>query len=264
MRTCFSTRSRCRAPSSSAEPPSPGSERDGRLLSLSAGACLLVAVCLVATTGCSDDVFCVDDPALYISATIEEIGLARAGSTYVEVYCSNDPLPGKFDVVVSDTTLPEATQAPDHLGLVTSLTETLVIWQPGTNCFLEVTTEYGVASAHEPVPGAFEVAAPGTIALGEILTLVWTASDNASYYVVQASLEGSRGTWDIDVAVEGTTTTFGPSELTSTGIFSGRVWAVAGPFPKAGSAGNVTGAGGGFLNVSYRDPGSEFEVVVED
>jgi hypothetical protein len=225
-------------------------------------AAIVALASLSVTTGCSDEVVCSDDTTPYVSARVEQVGAARAGSTYVEAYCSNDPLPGMFDVSVSDRELPDPVEAPDQLGLLTSLTETLVIWQPGTNCLLEVATEFGIATALETVPGPFEVAAPGTIAVSETLTVSWTASEDADYYVVEAWHAGSASV--IDVAVEGTATSFTPSELPGSGLLSGRVRAVAGPFPSAGTSGNVTGEGWGYFTVSYRDAGGDFEVVLVD
>ena len=254
MRTCSSIRNLC----------------PGRSSFVRAAVCLALVAGMAMAVGCSDDVVCSDETSPYISARVEEAGAARAGSTYVEVYCSNDPLPGTFNVSISDRQLPEGTEAADQLGLVTSLSDTVVVWQPGANCLLKVTTEFGIASGLETVPGTFEVEVPETVAINETLTLNWSEADGASYYLIEAWLaSGARGTRgsrgpDIDVAVEGTSASFGPGELPGTGVLVGRVSAVAGPFPEAGAVGNVTGGGWGYLTVSYRDGGGEFEVVIRD
>jgi hypothetical protein len=278
MRTCSSTRNLCPGRSSfAAEQRGLAPAQSGLVR---AAVCLALAGCIAVTVGCSDDVVCPDATSPYISARVKEVGAARAGSTYVEVYCSNDPLPGTFNVSVSERQLPEGTEAEDRLGLVTSLSDTLIVWQPGTNCLLEVTTEFGIASALETVPGTFEVDAPGTLSIDETLTLTWSESQGAAYYVVEAWLATGaldpHGTGEatvdprgdgepvLDIAVEGTSASFGPTELPGMGVLTGRVWAVTGPFPEAGAVGNVTGGGWGYLTVSYRDAGGEFEVVLED
>ncbi|MFH1502238.1 MAG: hypothetical protein ABIG03_04250 [Candidatus Eisenbacteria bacterium] len=227
-------------------------------------------VCALVVTGCSDDVVCSEETTPYVSARVEEVGVSRAGSTYVHVYCSHDPLPGMLDVAVSDRELPDPAEAEDALGLFTSLSDTQVIWQPGTDCRLEVATEYGIAEALEPVPGSFVVTAPETVALDETLELTWTESEDADYYVVEAWLTGRRLTPslergpELDVAVEGTSVSLDLSELPGAGVLTGRVRAVAGPFPRSGSAGNMTGQGWGYFTVSYRDAGGEFQTVVRD
>jgi hypothetical protein len=228
------------------------------------GSFILLAACIAIQVGCTDDVVCGEEITPYIAARVEQTAAARAGSTYVEVYCVSDPLPGTLVASVTGRQLPQAQEAEGLPGLSTTLSDTQVIWQPGTNCVLEVTTSSGISSALEPVPGAFAVAAPDTIDLGDDLTLSWSDADDADYYLVEGVIDGTASEQPLDVAVDGSSITFGPSEMGLAGVLSGRVWAVAGPFPQSGSSGNVTGEAWGFLSVSYRTPASTFHVVIRD
>lgn len=224
----------------------------------------LVATMLVA--GCSDDVVCTDETTPYVVARVEEVGAGRAGSTDVEVYCSSDPRmsPSQIDASIAERQLSGPVEAPDQVGFLMTLADTQVVWQPGTSCLLEVTTEFGIASSQEVVPGSFEVTAPETTVLGELLTLSWTESTGADYYRVQAMLDGPDGDSELDIAVAGTSVSLDETELTSVGTLSGMVWAVSGRFPQSGAAGNVGGAGWGYYSIAYRDAAGEFEVVVLD
>jgi len=278
MTTFSRTRSRFPAPSeatvASAAAPS---ARSGRAIPLrhnrwdrgrtwaGAMASIAVVMSLIATLGgCSDEVVCGDEIPPYISARVEQTAASRAGSTYVEVHCVSDPLPGQLVVSVTGRQLPEAVEAPDRPGLLTSLADTQVIWQPGINCVLEVTTGTGISSATEPVPEAVAVTAPDTVELDEDLTLSWTESGDADYYLVVGAVDGTADEQSIDIAVDQPSITFEAGEIATAGLFSGRVWAVAGPFPQSGSTGNIEGEGWGYLSVLYRNHTSEFEVTIED
>ncbi len=160
--------------------------------------------------------------------------------------------------------LSDPVEAPDRVGFLMALSDTQVVWQPGTSCPLEVTTEFGIASSQEVVPGAFVVTAPQTTILGSQLTLSWTESTSADYYRLQATLEGPRGSSDLDIAIEGTSVSLNETEVPSTGTLSGRIWAVSGRFPQSGAAGNVAGEGWGYYSIAYRDTATEFEVAVID
>jgi hypothetical protein len=148
----------------------------------------------------------------------------------------------------------------DDFGLVVTLEEDVIVWQPGTRCSLKVTTNYGFATSSEPVPSSFEVSAPETIVLGEPLAISWTAAEDADYYVLSGALDGG----DISAAAPDTAVTIDAADLPSAGVFRGHVEAVAGPFPGVGTSGNVGGAGWGFFTIAYHDPASAFEVTVVD
>ncbi len=268
MKTCCSIRSLCPERSESdrsasgTAPPGPAIDA---LRALVAAPVLIAAVAAL-LTGCSDDVVCTEHTTPYVVARVEEVGAARAGSTAVEVYCSSDPRmsPGQLNVSIAERQLSGPFEAQDQAGFVMTLSDTQVVWQPGTSCMLEVTTEFGVASSQEVVPGTFEVTAPDTSTLGELLTLSWTESMNADYYRIQATLDGAQGETPLDIAVDGTSVSFDETEVTSAGVFSGRIWAVSGRFPQSGAAGNVAGEGWGYYSIAYRDAAGEFEVVVLD
>jgi hypothetical protein len=138
------------------------------------------------------------------------------------------------------------------------------VWQPGTQCSLKVTTNYGFAAASEAVPSGFAVTAPETVLLGAPLTLTWTPADGADYYTVTATLDDGGIGSGIAAAVRETTVTIAPEAIPSAGVVLGCVVAVAGPFPEIGSGGNIDGAGWGFFTVAYHDQASVFEVTVAD
>ncbi len=227
---------------------------------------LLALTLLVA--GCSDDVVCpqgADGSAPFVSAAIIEEVARDAARTSVAVYCTADPLPGDLHVVVNDHQLPDVGSAPDQLGLLATLEETLIVWQPGTQCALEIVIGGGLAEALETVPGAFEVAAPGSISLGDSLVVSWRPSDDADYYVVRATLESaSRDQVELSATVQDTMVVFESSEITVSGCLVGWVAAVAGPFPATGTDGNVSGIAWGFFTIAYHDTMSLFEVTVEN
>jgi len=57
---------------------------------------------------------------------------------------------------------------------------------------------------------------------------------------------------------------FLPESIVSTGVVSGFVATVAGPFPEGGAAGNISGDGWGFFSLRYLDSGSAFDITVSD
>ncbi len=164
---------------------------------------------------------------------------------------------------------------PDGLSLLAVLDDDAVLWQPGTWCLLEVTTDYGYATAAVVMPDAAAVTAPAEISLSDTLKLIWRSVTDADYYDVSAVLVPDagalmRGAWssrDTLALLATTRETFAvflPGSIVSTGVVSGVVEAVAGPFPEGGAAGNVSGDGWGFFSLRYLDPGSAFDVVVSD
>ncbi len=228
-----------------------------------------VAVALAAAlAGCSDDVVCPDGAAQgrqYVSAAVVETRGAGEERTSATVFCSADTLPAFLIASVNGRDFPDV--VPDGaLGLTATLEDDAIAWQPGSICSLKVTTDYGVARAVAPVPGSFAVVAPGTVELGEALTLSWTASAAADYYTVVATLAGARAprTVQLFAATRDTTVTISASDITMAGVIAGRVLATAGPFPGGGAAGNVTGAGWGFFTVAFSDTAGTFDVVVND
>jgi hypothetical protein len=266
MRTCCSTRNRCQAPSRPGVPVASNRHLAQPPLRRATSIAALAAIGSALLAGCTDDVVCSNEPTPYVTARVEEVGAARAGSTYVEVYCASDPRmsPSSLDVSVGGRQLSDPTEAPDHVGFLLTLSDTLVVWQPGVSCALSVTTESGIASGKETVPASFTVTAPETTIVGETLTLSWTQSSGADYYRVRATLDGPAGTDELDFAVDGTSVSLDGTEVGHPGALSGVVWAVSGRFPETGAAGNIGGEGWGYYSIAYRDAAGEFEVVVRD
>ena len=234
------------------------------------GALLATLAATILLAGCSDDVVCpidttdtTPDVEPFVSARIVEATLARGDTTWVQVYVTADSLPTLLFVSVNDRQIDDVT-VDDNFGLVVSLEEDVIVWQPGTRCSLKVTTNYGFAASSEPVPSGFAVAAPGTVLLGEPLTLQWSRSDDADYYVLRGSLEGAGMDAEISATVRDTTVTVDAGEIPFAGVIRGHVEAVAGPFPETGSGGNIGGAGWGFFTIAYCNPASSFEVAVAD
>ncbi len=195
-------------------------------------------------------------------------------STHAEVLCTADPLPSSLIAFINGRELPPAVP-PDGLGHLAVLDDAAVLWQPGTWCLLEVTTDYGYAAATVAVPAPTTVTAPTEIALGDTLKLVWRSVADADYYEVSAVLvpdvgalmrgaRGSRDTLALSATTRDTFAVFLPESIVSTGIVSGFVATVAGPFPEGGAAGNITGVGWGFFTLRYRGSGSAFDVAVSD
>lgn len=230
---------------------------------------LAIAVGLAAAlAGCSDDVVCPDgslDARLYVSATVVETRGIEGERMSGTVFCSADTLPVFLIASVNDREFPDVV-SNGALGLTATLEDDAVAWQPGAICSLKATTDYGVARASVVVPGSFAVSAPGTIELGEALTLSWTASPAADYYTVVATLTGARAadTVSLFAATLDTAVTIPASNITMAGAIVGRVLAIAGPYPDGGEAGNVTGAGWGFFTVAFSDTAGAFDVTVSN
>lgn len=227
----------------------------------------VVFLALAILVGCSDDIVCPlggneGDP--FIGASVLETRLAGGVHTSVRVFCTSDPLPGMFIVSVSDRSISEITVG-DPLGLVATLEEDSTIWQNGQVCSLEVTTEWGFATAEEPVPGPFSVVQPGGVSLGDTLFVEWAMAADTDYYEVECVIRGTRGdSLVLSQTTTDTTAVFEPDDITLAGELEGRVMAVAGPYPGSGSDGNVTGGGWGYFTVSYYDTLSLFELTVAD
>ncbi len=245
-----------------------------RITPLVAAATALVLL----SAGCSDDIMCPEvepvDTTPYISAQVVQSSDGPDGSTHVEIVCTADPLPSLLIAFINGRTLPLA-EPQDDLGLLAVLDDDLVLWQPGTLCSLEVTTNYGYAVAAEVAPAAATVTAPAEISLGDTLKLTWRSAADVDYYEVSAvlisdagapvfSAPRSRDTLALSVTTRDTFAVFLPESIVSAGVVSGLVMTVAGPFPESGAAGNISGDGWGFLSLRYRDSGSVFEVIVSD
>lgn len=225
--------------------------------------------------GCSDDLVCPEpEPTPYISAFVVQNPDGGDESTRVELVCTADPLPSNLAAYVNGRALP-AGVGPDGHGLVATLDADEVLWQPGTACLLEVSTNYGHAAATVTMPDAATVTGPAEISLGDSLKLVWRSALDADYYEVSAVLVpdacaaagralDSRDTLVLSATTRETFAVFLPESIVSTGVVSGFVEAVAGPFPEAGAAGNISGNGWGFFTLRYLDSGSAFNVVVSD
>lgn len=237
------------------------SPRGAATARVAAVAALAAAVLL----GCSDDIVCPDQTRPFVSAMVEQVSIGRSGATLVDVYVSGDPIPEVYAVSLNDRQLPDPVPATDPPGLVTSLAETTVVWPPGTDCVLSLANQYGIASAAETVPGAFEVSAPGTVQVGGEAAITWSASEDADYYLLEATLAGATaGTTDVTEVVEGLSFDLDLSGFSGAGLVTGRVSAVSGPLSTPGTPGNVTGEGWGFLNISYSDAGATINIVVSE
>lgn len=237
----------------------------------------LVAVAtsmILLACGCSDDLVCPElaDTVPYVSALVVQRTGGGDESTHAEVVCTADPLPTQLITFINGRMLPTVVP-PQGLGVLATLDEDMVLWHPGVLCSLEVTTDYGYATATAVMPSAAAVTAPAEISLGDELELLWESVTDADYYVVSAVLvtdegapargaPGSRDTLVLSMITRETSATFPSVSISSTGIVSGFVETVAGPFPESGAVGNVSGDGWGFFTLRYRDSGSAFDVVV--
>ncbi len=217
--------------------------------------------------GCTDDIVCpidVDEGDPFVGASVLETRLAGGDHASVRVFCTSDPLPAIFVVSVSERSISEISVA-DPLGLVATLEEDAIIWQNGQICSLKVTTEWGFATAGEPVPGPFGVTQPAGVSLGDTLFVGWLSAEDADYYRVECVIRGARGdSLVLSQTTTGTTAVFEPADITLAGELGGKVLAVAGPYPGSGTDGNVVGGGWGYFTVSYYDTLSLFELTVAD
>lgn len=226
-------------------------------------AALALIVLPVLLAGCSDEIVCSQEIPPFISTSVTEVSDSRAGTTLVEFYCSGDPVPEIFSVAVGGRELPDPLPDAGGPGLVSTLSETAVIWLPGVDCVLSVGSDYGIASAVVTVPGPLSVAAPETGTAGEQTTIAWTASSDADYYLLEVELaESGAETTDFVAVVEDTSFTIDLSGFQGEGYVSGHVAAVSGPLPGTGAQGNVTGEGWGFMRMSYRDSGALFSIFI--
>lgn len=233
-----------------------------------------VAIVLL-VIGCSDDLVCPEpEPTPYISAFVVQNPNGGDESTRVELVCTADPLPSSLAAYVNGRAL-AAGVSPDGHGLIATLDADEVLWSPGTQCLLQVSTNYGSAGATVVMPDAATVTEPTEISLGDSLKLVWRSVADADYYEVSAVLApdasasmrgapGNRDTLSLSATTRETFAVFLSESIVSTGVVSGFVEAVAGPFPEAGAAGNISGDGWGFFTLRYLNSGSAFDVTVSD
>jgi hypothetical protein len=226
--------------------------------------------------GCSDDLVC---PELvgtqpYVSALVVQRLDGEGGSTHAEVICTADPLPSELITFINGRELHVVLPA-QGLGVLATVDDDVVVWPPGTDCSLDVTTNYGYATAAEVMPDAAAVTAPAEVYLGDTLKLSWRTVADADYYEVSAALishadapgfsaRGNRDTLALSATTRDTFAMFLPESIVSAGVVSGLVMTVAGPFPESGAAGNISGDGWGFFTLRYQDSGSVFEVIVSD
>lgn len=232
---------------------------------------LVVAALLVG--GCSDDLTCPElDPAdvlPYISARVVQNADDRLGSTHAEVVCTADPLPSLLVAFVNGRELPDAGTTGD-LSAVATLDDDVVVWQSGTRCSLEVTTNYGFATAGGFVPDAVVAVAPTEILLGDSLVVTWEKAAGADYYELSGTLAAGSGvlvssgrdTVVLSATTRDTFVVFAPDVISFEGVAAGVVTAVTGPFPESGAEGNISGDGWGFFTLRFTDPGSSFSVTV--
>ncbi len=225
---------------------------------------VLVAMSLVS---CSDDIVCPDDTIIVapaITASVVESRLAGGDRTSVEVHCVADPLPNDFAVFVSGRQIDDI-DVVSPLALRATLDDDDIVWQHGIDCSLRVITDVGIATAIEPVPGAFAVEPPTDITVTDTLNLSWAPADDADYYTVRCVIRSARDdSLVLERSIADTTVSFGPDDITLAGSASGWVRATAGPLPDGGTDGNVTGEGWGFFTVSYYDSLCLFEFSVAD
>jgi hypothetical protein len=237
---------------------------------------IAVAAIIFLIVGCSDDLVC---PELretpYISALVVQRSDDGDESTRVEVVCTADPVPSGFAAFINGELLP-AVVRPDGLGYLATLDADEISWQPGNSCLLQVSTDDGDAGATLFMPEAPVVTGPAEISLGDSLKVLWRSVADADYYAVSAVLvrdagaaaRGGRGSRDDTLALSQATretfAVFPATSIVAAGVVSGFVEAVAGPFPEASAAGNISGHGWGFFTLRYVDSGSAFDVAVSD
>ena len=233
------------------------------------------AAVLLLAGGCSDDVVCpegVQDGVVpHISAHVMQGSDGRAEWTHAEVVCSADPLPSILIAFVNGRELSGVGTSGD-LALVRFFDQDVIVWQPGSVCSLEVTSDYGYATAAAAVPEAPLVSAPAALTIGDTLRLHWPAATGADYYRVMGTFtdspvsadRGDRETLAFLTTTRDTAAAFTTDSIASPGEFVGVVEAVAGPFPQGGTEGNISGDGWGFFTLRYSDAGSAFTVALSD
>jgi hypothetical protein len=231
------------------------------------GAAIAALVLTMSLASCSDDIVCPGGTTITapsISGAIVESRLPGGDSTVASVRCVSDPLPDEFAVFISGRQLLDiAVESP--LSLLATLEDDDIIWQNGQGCSLRVTTDAGLATASVSVPGAFSVAAPADVALGDTLTITWRPSDGADYYTVRCVVRSAReDSLVLERSITDTVVVFEPDDISMAGAASGHVRAVAGPYPDGGSEGNVSGRGWGFFTVAYYDSLCLFGFSVND
>ena len=232
-----------------------------------------LAVAVLLAGGCSDDLTCpVLDPAdvlPFVSARVVQNAGDRLGSTHAEVVCTADPLPSLLIAFINGRELPYVGPSGDLSALAT-LDDDTIVWQSGTRCSLEVTTDFGYATAAAVVPAAVLVLAPAEISLGDTLRLTWEKAAYADYYEVSGTMASgggalvaeSRDTLAFSLTTRDTFAVFAPEIIALEGAATGTVTAVSGPYPESGASGNVSGDGWGFFTLRFTDPGSAFSVTV--
>ncbi len=229
-----------------------------------------IATALLAC-GCSDDLVC---PELvgtqpYISAFVVQRSDGEEGTTHAEVTCTADPFQLGLITSINERDL-HIVERPGALDVLATVDDDVVVWPPGTSCVLDVTTNYGYATAEEVMPAAAEVTAPAEIFLGDDLELLWESVTNADYYIVSAVLatdesarvHGAPADWDTLMTTRETSALFSSEIFSAPGVILGFVVTVAGPFPEGGAAGNISGDGWGFFSLRYLDSGSAFDTTV--
>jgi hypothetical protein len=208
---------------------------------------------LIVMSGCSDDVVCPelpDVPRAYVSADLVE-SATQSPATSIRVAATADVVPSLLAAFINDTRLTHVQF--DGLGQVATLDSDEVIWQPGQQCTLKVTVDDNFAVAPLTLPGPTIVQAPSTVAPGETLVISWSSVAAADYYRISG---------DIDAVTTDTEFAYPVDAEFLQDVISGTVNAVAGPFPGAGSPGNVIGGAWGYFTASYADSGSKFSVEV--
>jgi hypothetical protein len=231
-------------------------------------ALLSITALALASAGCSDDVVCPEfapEALPFVSARVEEHDDSTGTGTEVSVFVTAAPLPRDLFVSISGRNILGVGSAAEP-GLLRTLSDDLVAWQPGFSCSLSVTTNYGYATAAVDVPQSPDVSAPAAITVGDPLALAWAAAAGADYYRMSATVivAAPPGTTELVYATTETSLVIEPQELGAAGTVRGHVDAVAGPVIESGVEGNVSGDGTGFFTVSYHDDSGEFDVAVSD
>mgnify|MGYP001082245646 CR=1 FL=1 len=224
---------------------------------------LIVAAAMIA--GCSDDVVCPEpspDMVPFVSARVAESDESSGAATTASVFCTADPLPDYLATSISGRQV-NTVEVPEEPGILRTLEDDLIVWQPGVQCSLSVTTNYGFAKSIVTVPESPEVTGPPSFSLGDSLRLYWRAAPGADYYRITADAPAtSGGSFVLSATTRETTHVFEADVFTATGTVAGHVDAVSGPLRESGGEGNVTGLGWGFFTVDYHDSSGTFSVEI--